>query len=109
MRARAAAEEDRAPAVAPAVVPAAPWRVRRVEVLPDFELKVEFNDGLSGTVRMRRLVQSQEAGEFRRLADPTLFSQVGVELGVVTWPGGLDLAPDAMHDSIAQRGEFEPR
>lgn len=109
MRAQAVAEEDRSPAVAPAIVPAAPWRVRCVDVLPDFELKVEFNDGLSGTVRMKRLVQAQDAGEFRRLADPVLFAQAGIELGVVTWPGGLDLAPDAMHDSIAQRGEFVPQ
>jgi len=54
-------------------------------------------------------VQAQDAGVFRSLADPALFAQAGVEMGAVTWPGGLDLAPDAMHDSIAQRGEFVPQ
>lgn len=108
MRAQAVTEEDRTAAVAPPIVPAAPWRVRRVEVLPGFELKVEFNDGLAGTVRMKCLVQAQDSGDFRRLADPSLFAQASIQLGAVTWPGGLDLAPDAMHDSIAQCGEFEP-
>lgn len=109
MRTQAVAEQDRAPAVAPVIVPAAPWRVRHLEVLPDFELKVEFNDGLSGTVRMKRLVQAQDAGEFHRLANPDLFAQAGIELGAVTWPGGLDLAPDAMYDAISHRGEFVPQ
>lgn len=108
MRAQAVAEDDLPPAVAPAIVPAAPWRVRHVEVRPDYELQVVFNDGLAGTVRMKRLVQAPDAGEFGRLADPALFSQVGIELGAVTWPGGLDLSPDAMHDSIAKRGDFIP-
>ncbi len=109
MRTQAVTEEDRSAAVAPVIVPAAPWRVRRVEVLPDFELRVEFNDGVSGIVRMKHLVHAAGAGEFRRLADPTLFGQVRVEWGAVTWPGGLDLAPDAMHDAIAEQAAFVPQ
>jgi hypothetical protein len=54
-------------------------------------------------------VRGKDAGEFRRLADPALFAQAHVELGAVTWPGGFDLAPDAMHDSIACLGVFEPQ
>jgi hypothetical protein len=29
---------------------------------------------------------------------------VTIEHGAVTWPGELDLAPDAMHDAIRQHG-----
>jgi hypothetical protein len=45
---------------------------------------------------------------FAALRDPALFAQVRVECGVVTWPGGLGLAPDAMHEAIRQRGEWVP-
>ena len=38
-------------------------------------------------------------------ATPTGSSAL-VYVGVFNWPGGLDLAPDAMRDSTAQRGEF---
>ncbi len=33
-------------------------------------------------------------------------NQVRVELGVVTWPGEIDLAPDAMHAELAAHGEW---
>ena len=48
------------------------------------------------------------AGVFAALRDPALFAQVRVEWGAVTWPGGLDLAPDAMHEAIRQSGEWVP-
>jgi len=84
-------------------VPAAPWRVRSVEVLPEFELKVEFNDGLSGTVKMKRLVRAQDAGKFRRLADPTLFAQAGIELAAATAvaDGGVAAVPSGATSTAA--------
>lgn len=39
-------------------------------------------------------------------ADPSVFAQVDVELGVVTWPGEVDLAPDAMYREIKASGEW---
>ena len=32
--------------------------------------------------------------------------QVMVSLGAVTWPGDLDLSPDAMHREIKERGKW---
>jgi hypothetical protein len=49
---------------------------------------------------MSALVHSNRAGVFAALADPSLFAQVRVEFGAVSWPGDLDLAPDAMHAAI---------
>jgi hypothetical protein len=37
---------------------------------------------------------------FEALRDATLFSQAGLHLGAVEWPGEIDLAPDAMYDEI---------
>jgi hypothetical protein len=53
---------------------------------------------------MSRIVHSPKAGVFAALADPSLFAQVKLEYGAVTWPGELDLAPDAMHAAIQERG-----
>ena len=46
------------------------------------------------------------AGVFAALRDEMLFRQVRLELGAVTWPGELDLAPDAMYAAIKQTGKW---
>lgn len=79
-----------------------PWDVVSVEALPNFCLKVRFVDGTEGLVDLSKLVVSPGAGVFAALADPALFDQVFVEYGAVTWPGEIDLAPDAMYDRIKQ-------
>jgi len=104
MPAEAAAQGDRAASVAPPVSPAAPWRVQEVTALPNDRLFVRFVDGLTGMVDLSALIASPKAGVFARLRDQGLFAQVRVEMGVVVWPGELDLAPDAMHAAIKKRG-----
>lgn len=88
------------------ITPRSPWRITKVEVLPEFRLRVAFADGLTGIVDMSRLVHSPQAGVFAALADPSLFAQVTLDYGAVTWPGELDLAPDAMHAAIQQHREW---
>ena|SRR3989344_3449092 len=104
MRNQATAEED----CASGVNPSAPWRVTGVEALSDYRLKVRFRDGLEGTADLSRLIAGGQAGVFAELRDPALFEQVRVECGVVTWPGELDLAPDAMYDAIRKQGVWVP-
>ena len=83
-------------AVTPPIQPRMPWRVVTVDALPDFRLHVQFVDGTKGVVALSALVHSPSAGVFAALADSALFNQVFVEHGAVTWPGEIDLAPDAM-------------
>jgi hypothetical protein len=40
------------------------------------------------------------------LLDPEIFNRVHVEGGAVTWPGNVDLAPDAMYQAIKAHGEW---
>jgi hypothetical protein len=106
MRTHADAEEDRALEVAPPIAPRAPWRVAAVQAQPGYRLRVRFNDGTEGEVHMARLVHSPDAGVFTSLRDEALFRQARVQLGAVTWPGDLDLAPDAMYRAIKEHGEW---
>jgi hypothetical protein len=109
MRADADAEEDRSAGLTPEVRPAAPWRLAEAEALPGLRLRVRFNDGTSGLVELASLVHSPTAGVFAALRDENLFRQVRVELGAVTWPGDLDLAPDAMYRAIKEHGSWTVR
>ena len=98
--------EHRSASLAQSIRPMADWRVVAVEALPHYCLKVRFVDGLEGLVDMKPMVLSASAGVFEALRDEELFSQAYVELGVVAWPGNLDLAPDAMYDEIKANGEW---
>ena len=100
------ADEDRAAAVVPPIEPVAPWRVVAVEVVGDTDLKVRFVDGVEGLVHMRQLIWSERPGVFAALRDPETFRRAHLELGAVTWPGEIDLAPDAMHDEITRNGSW---
>ena len=102
------AGQDRSAAVVPPIVPKARWRVASVEALPDYRLRVRFLDGLEGIVDMNRLIFSPEAGVFAALSDTALFGQVYLEYGAVTWPGEIDLAPDAMYREIQSAGSWTP-
>ena len=103
------ADEDRAAAVAPPVAAVAPWRIVAVEAVGETDLKVRFVDGLEGLVHMRDLIWSAKPGVFKALRDLAVFGRVHLEHGAVTWPGEIDLAPDAMHDEIARNGHWTLR
>lgn len=105
---QSAAKQARAAGVKtyPPVVPRAPYRVAEVEALDGWRLRVCHNDGVSGTVDMSALIHGERAGMFAALRDEALFRQVFLDLGAVTWPGEIDLAPDAMHDEIMKSGEW---
>ena len=84
----------------PPIQPRMPWRVSFVRALPHFKLHVRFVDGTQGTVDLANWVHAPNAGVFSALADPALFAQAFVEHGAVTWPGEIDLAPDAMYAQL---------
>lgn len=74
--------------------------------LSDYRLEVEFVDGTHGMVEMKSLIMSQKAGVFAALKNADIFNQVHIEYGAATWPGGIDLAPDAMYDEIQSHGTW---
>ena len=92
--------------IAPAIVCIVSWRLTSVKPLKDYQLEVEFIDGTRGLVEMKQRIMSDKAGVFAGLRDIGTFNQVYLEHGAVTWPGEIDLAPDAMHDEINQHGKW---
>jgi hypothetical protein len=104
MRSESNAHENSPIGLVEDISPSSPWRVTHVEALPEFRLRVAFADGSTGVVDMARLLHSPKAGVFAVLLDPSLFAQATIKYGAVTWPGELDLAPDAMYDAIREHG-----
>jgi hypothetical protein len=51
-----------------------------------------------------RLSQGPLGDGFDPLCDEAVFAKVYLEHGALTWPGGIDLAPDAMYERIRESG-----
>jgi hypothetical protein len=88
------------------IMPSAPWRLVKIEILSNYRLSVEFIDGTRGEVDLSRLLLSDQAGIFSQLRDPAIFAKAYIEYGAVTWPGEIDLAPDSMYDQIKNQGTW---
>ena len=84
-----------------------PHRIVRVSPLPEYCLRVEFDDGVSGIINL----SGELTGPlFAALREEGLFAQVSIDnFGAVSWPNGLDLAPDAMYDEIASEAAKHSR
>lgn len=85
------------------VIPAAPWRIKAVSVLPDFRLAVTFCDGRNGIVDCSSILKSSNPGIYAPLAEPDFFAQVKLELGAPAWPNGADLDPGWLHTELADK------
>jgi len=79
------------------------WNVTSVVPQQHLMLKVKFEDGLEGVVKFK---PSHLTGVFEVLKDEDYFNKAFINHGAVTWPGELDVAPDAMHSEIKRNGQW---
>ena len=73
------------------------WDVTEVRVDGHLTLYVRFADGTHGRVKLE---PHRLTGVLAPLRDPDFFSRVYISAGAVTWPGDIDLAPDAMYRMV---------
>ena len=78
------------------------WDVLETRILEHGCFHVRFADGIEGVVRF---TPSAYRGVFERLRDHEFFNRLSVKDYFVTWPGELDLAPDALYEHIKHSGE----
>ena len=77
--------------------------VNQIKVVGPLQLEVVFADGIRGRVVFE---PTHLTGVFTSLQNPEFFNRVGINRGAVSWPGDIDLAPDAMHEAIRKSGEW---
>lgn len=75
------------------------FRVVSASPLPNYHLKVAFDDGLTGVFPVE---PKRRGGVFLKLLEPQIFNAVSInaDFGCVEWPGGIDLCPTAMHEEM---------
>jgi len=76
------------------------YRIDSVRTRPGYRLWIRFADGVEGEGDLSDLVGK---GVFARWEDPREFERAAIdqESGAVAWPGGIDVAPDALYHDIA--------
>lgn len=73
-------------------------RVESDRPLEGYRLAIRFDDGTEGEVCLRDRLFGPV---FEPLQDEEVFAQAFVdEFGAVAWPGGADLAPDALYEKL---------
>ncbi len=79
------------------------YDVNQITVVGPLQLEVAFADGTRGRVVFE---PTHLTGVFASLQNSEFFNQVRINRGAVSWPGDIDLAPDAMHAAIRKSGEW---
>ena len=70
-------------------------KISKVKVLSGYQLELEFDDGVSGTVDLSEDVGK---GVFALWSDPLSFAQVRIgSAGELVWSDRIDLCPDALY------------
>jgi hypothetical protein len=74
--------------------------VIKVEVLKDYTLHLQFDDGSEGNVDISALIPFE--GVFEPLKDKTFFSRVTInpDIGTICWENGADLSPTYLYENI---------
>lgn len=80
--------------------------VTAVEVVGEYRLRLSFADGTVGEVDF---AGREWRGVFEPLSDPSYFERVAVdpEAGTISWPDGLDMAPEPLYEEALGR-PFSP-
>src|SRR5471032_2934685 len=75
-------------------------RIISAKPLSGCRLQVVFNDGLAGIFSVQ---PERRGGVFLKLLEAKIFNAVtdNPDFGCVEWPGGIALAPDAMHQTMS--------
>ena len=77
--------------------------VTSVHVRAPFSVLIEFDDGVSKQVDLRRLLKGPV---FEPLQDPAEFAKVRVDhdAGTIVWPNKADIAPETLYSLPDERG-----
>ena len=82
-------------------------KIAEFKVSDGYRLEVLFEDGARGVADLSDLVGH---GIFEPLRDRAYLAQASLdEFGVICWPNGADLAPDAMRAAFERKAVWRPK
>jgi len=74
------------------------YDIIELKYLEEYKLELTFETGEKGIVDLSEFTKM--GGVFSRFADMNYFKQVYIDHGVLTWPGGVDIAPETIYSMV---------
>ena len=73
------------------------YEVVEFSYLGEYKIQLKFKNGKSGGIDF--IEYHRKGGIFSKFSDINFFKQVYInpEFGVLTWPGGIDIAPETIY------------
>ena len=74
--------------------------VIKAELLEEYKIYLEFNDGFTGIVDLRNKISTDHREIIRELKDKEKFNKMKVERHTLCWENGVDFAPEYLYEQI---------
>jgi len=75
------------------------WVVN-AELRENYQVFVEFNDGVSGIIDFKEKLDNDHRQVIRDLLDLNKFKTVKVEIDTLCWDNGADFAPEYLYEKV---------
>ena len=73
-----------------------------IEYRLDYTFFIKFDDGRCGTIDFEEYFERGPI--FKALRQLPLFKQARIEGGTISWPNGVDIAPETLYAKLVQPG-----
>ena len=78
-----------------------PFWVIKAELLEDYKIYIEFNDGLRGVIDFHTKLMSDHREIIRELIDKDKFKAIKIERHTICWDNGVDFAPEYLYEKTS--------
>ena len=75
------------------------WIVN-ANVTGTYQVKVEFNDGLSGVIDFHNILKNDHRLVVKELMDVDKFNSCKIQYDTLCWENGVDFAPEYLYEKI---------
>ena len=82
-----------------------PFWVIKAELLEDYKIYIEFNDGLRGVIDFHAKLMSDHREIIRELIDKDRFKAIKIERHTICWDNGVDFAPEYLYEKTSNENK----
>ena len=74
--------------------------VEKAELLENYKVFIEFNDGKKGVIDLHEKIMNDNRPIVNQLLNLDLFRTVKVYLDTLCWDNGVDFAPEYLYEKV---------